>query len=260
MKTRIALAGLVGTGALLGSVAGCGNSGPAPTHTVRMDLGGSVVWSGDFLTPIPGLLVTLTDIEGNTETAVTNSQGLWVIADVKPGAYVETYEAPGYETFTDTFLLEAGGENDVKNIFVSRGIIGMDETNLWASVSPYDITLRNGDSFRDGFGGIAATWTTGTDIVVTMSRRVYNPGGFEVYLFDEPSGDFALGVIDTSTETTYTISAADIAAIDGGLGPFTDTDPYSWTLSLIVNNVDSWTPIHGTLEQVDANVEMNATP
>lgn len=260
MKARILLAGTIAMGALFGSVTGCGNAGPSPTHTVRMDLGGYVTWAGDTTRGLAGVTVTLTDIDGETRTAVTNSQGLWVIEDVKPGAYIETYEAAGYEMFMDTFLLEAAGENDVKNIFVSRGTVTLFETRLRATVAPYGIVLMDGDDARDGFGGIAATYTSGTDIVVTFNRRVYNPGGFEVYLFDEPSGDFAMGTVDTATETTFTISADDIAAMDGGQGPTTDTDPFTWDLFLIINNVDSWTPLHGTLESMDAGIEMNATP
>ena len=78
--------------------------------------------------------------------------------------------------------------------------------------------------------------------------------------FAEVLDEFALGVVDTATETTFTVSAADIAAMDGGLGPFTDTDPYTWTLFLIIDNVNSFTPIHGTMQSFDASVEMNATP
>lgn len=260
MKVRILLAGMIATGALLGSVTGCGSAGPSPTHVVRIDLGGYVAWSGDTTRGLAGVTITLTDIDGDTRTAVTNSQGLWVIEDVKPGAYIEMYEATGYEPVTDTFLLEAGGENDVKNIFVSRGTVTLVETRLRATVAPYGVTLMDGDDVRDGFGGIAATYVSGTDIVVTFSRRIYNPGGFEVYVIDDPSGDFALGVIDTSNETTYTIRAADIAAMDGGLGPATDTDPYTWDLILYIDNVQSWTPMHGTLESMDASIEMNATP
>lgn len=260
MNARILLGSMVAAGSLLGSVAGCGNAGPAPTHTVEIDLGGFVAWFGDTTVGLPGVTVTLTDIDGDTHIAVTNSQGLWVISNVKPGAYIESYEAAGYETITDTFLLEAVGENDVKNIFVSRGTVVMQETRLRATVSPFGLVLMDGDSPIDGFGGIVATYTSGMNIVVTFSRRIFNPGGFDVFVYDEVLDEFALGVVDTATETTFTVSAADIAAMNGDLGPFTDTDPYTWTLHLFLDNVNSFTPIHGTMESLDATVDMNSTP
>lgn len=257
MNARIVVAGLVAAGALMGVTAGCGGTAPAPTHTVRMDVGGVVRWSGDLTTSLPGVTVTLTDIDGDTETAVTNSQGLWAIDNVDPGAYIETYELAGYETVTDTFFLEAVGENDVKNIFVSRGTIGLDETHLRAMVAPYGVELRDNDSFRDGFGGVSAVYTTGQTVVVTLSRRVLAASAV-VFLRDDISGDFAFGNLDT-TETQFTIDPADMAAMDGDLGPTTDTDPFTWTLELVVS-VDSYSPIHGSFENLDASIEMNATP
>ncbi len=48
---------------------------------------------------IPGVSVTLTDTSTNeSRTALTNDQGLYVLADVKPGTYNLTVTQPGFQT------------------------------------------------------------------------------------------------------------------------------------------------------------------
>jgi hypothetical protein len=183
---------------------------------------------------------------------------LWDLRDLDPGPYVERYSLAGYEPVEGTFLLDAFGENDVENLFVSRGTVGLDEAHLLATISPFALSIRDGDSLADGIAGVSAAYSGG-DIVVTFSRPIAQPNAGDVYFYDYESGDPAFATVDSAGQV-FTISAASIAAIDGGNGPAADNDPYTWGSAVFVNFVSSYTPIHGSQETMDAELYLNVLP
>ncbi len=253
MKTKIAFV-------LLLAAAACGRKEPGQTHTVKADVGGAVTFSGDPAIRLGGVLVTLTDLEGNTRTATTSVDGLWIIENVLPGVYIETYELAGYETWSGAFGIDAFGPNDVKNVFVPRPDVGLDERHLRASVSaPFPMVLMDGDQPVDGFGGVTAVYHPAVDgtITATMDRRIIDGNA---RLIDGETGN-ALDAdrTDTATETVFTWDATQIDQLNGGGGLTTDTDPFTFHI-ILIENVDAITPLHARFESFDAGHAFNAAP
>lgn len=255
MRTKIiAIASLM--------LAACGDKPQGQTHNVAIDVGGSVVYAFDTTEKLGGVTVTLTDLDGNSRSATTSANGLWTIENVLPGIYIETYSATGYETYAGSFGLDAPlGENDVKNVFISRGEVSLQEERLRLTISaPFSVTLENGDDPTDGFNGLALVYRPSADgtVTATFSRRLL-PGTGEVYLQFFDTAVFGTRS-DTATETVFTI---DGAAIDLEYGQFpnngTDTDPYTLH-HLLTDGIVALTPIHGDVEQFGALLRYNATP
>lgn len=241
---RVLLGGLGVAVALL--VAACGGE-PSQTHNVQIDVGGSVSYALDPSEGLAGVVITLTDVDGNVRIGTTNSAGLWTIENVLPGVYAETYELAGYETVESTFSIPAGGENNVKNVFITRAAVYLSETPLTMTVSPFSATLRPADPMYDGLGGVTMVYSTSgnADVVVTFSRRVINGN---VRIIDGLTGQQAFATADT-TRTIWTISEAQISNINGGITPAnpgirTDQDSFTWS-RLMIQTVTSYTPIHG---------------
>lgn len=237
---------------------GCGGDEPAATHNVKIDVGGSVVYAFDVQEGLAGVLVSLLDVDGELVTTTTNSAGLWTIENVRPGVYVEEYSLAGYDTMTATFAIPADGENNVENVFITRPTVGLSEISLVATVAPFGLSLLDGDSVNDGIGNVTAVYSSSGDtaITVTFNRRAegfirLTDGETDQDIFATPDANFM----------TWTFSEAAIGAINGGGiggGLTTDTDPFTW--HRIQVNVSSYTPIHGDLIPMDADVFFNAVP
>lgn len=244
---------------------GCGGPGggaPPPTHAVKIDVGGAVVYAGDPAERLEGVTVTLTDLDGDTRTATTGASGLWRIDNLRPGVYVETYELMGYETASRTFGLDAGGPQDVRNVFVPRPDMLLRETRLVADVgAPFSTVVLDGDAPVDGFAGNVLVYRPATDgdIVITFSRRLLDGG--EVRFLDTLGGFEAVDAkrSDSATQTTFTVRGSDLAQLNGDNGPAADTDPLTFS-ELRFEDLDALTPLHGDPESFDAIVRFNVQP
>lgn len=205
----------------------CGNSGPDEVEVVLQnvlyDVGGSVLdEAGDQA--LEGATVTINGIDAFEATATTDAYGLWTILDLEPGVYVVTYELATYETQTRPFSLEAGGQNDVANSFVSLGTIRLTGPGAIASVSaPFSIDVQNGDNFIDGQNGMTLVYTLSADgdIVVTFDTPVF---GGEVRLDDLATGDNLVATPD-NTNQIFTLLRTDMDQMDNGNGLASDMDP-----------------------------------
>lgn len=221
--------------------AGCsrGPGDPPIIHKANADVGGAVRYAGNPDERLSGVTVTLTDMDGETRTAVTGSGGLWTITNVLPGVYIETYEAPGYETFTGTFGVDAFGPDDVKNAFVQRPDVALAETLLVATVSgPFAAVLQDGDSPLDGFLGASFLYSeaTGGDIVVTFSRLLLPTDAGDVRARD--GGNTVEGNrTDTATQTVITLPSAELISQ-------LDADSDGLTFLELEIDVVALTPIH----------------
>jgi hypothetical protein len=236
--------------------AGCARApgDPPLTHTANVDVGGAVLYAGNPDERLSGVAVTLTDIDGDTRSAITGSGGLWTITNVRPGVYVETYEAPGYEPFSATFGIEAFGEDDVKNAFIPRPDVSLAETRLTATVSgPFSAVLRDGDAPLDGFNGATFLYSeaSGGDIVVTFSRLLL-PDDADVRATD--GGDTVdADRTDTATQTVFTLPGAELVSQ-------LDADSDGLTFLFLEIDVEGLTPIHEEIEGMSALLRYNATP
>lgn len=251
-------ASLLALGVVLAPVSGCGGA-PASTHNVRVDVGGSVVYALDPGEGLAGVSVGLADVEGEIETATTNSAGLWTIENLRPGVYTETYSLAGYEPFVGTFAIPAGGENNVKNVFLTRPEVALSEVGLVASISPFDVEVRDGDEPHDGLAGASMTYSSsaGGAIVVTFDRRIASG---TVRLRDTET-DQQISATSDALDQVFTFSEAQISTLNGG-GPnghlTVDSDPFTW--HRIDINVNTYTPIHGDLVHTSARIWFNAVP
>lgn len=250
---------LVAVAAAMGIAVGCGGPPPeAQTHNVKIDVGGMVIYALDADEVLPSVAVTLTDVEGETLTAQTTSAGLWVIENIAPGVYSESYVLAGYETQTGTFTIPAGGENNVRNVFISRGTVALDESEITASISPFSVTVGNGDELRDGLAGAVMVYSSAGngDIVVTFPRYVVSG---TVQLRDLSTNQ-VLNATPDAGRTIWTFDETDIGQINFGTDMLTlDQEPYTWH-RLQLNGVTTYTPIHGDLVSMSANLYFNATP
>lgn len=249
---------LLTAGALVALVAaGCSRApgDPPLTHKANVDVGGAVRYSGNPDERLAGVTVTLTDMDGDTRTAVTGSGGLWTITNVLPGVYIETYEAPGYETINGTFGVDAYGEADVKNAFVQRPDVFLAETLLVATVSgPFAAVLQDGDSPLDGFLGASFLYSeaAGGDIVVTFSRLLLPTDGGDVRA-DDGNNTVEGNRSDTATQTVITLPGAELVSQ-------LDADADGLTFIQLEIDVLALTPIHEDFESMQSRLQYNAAP
>lgn len=245
---------VLGSMLLIGAV-GCGPDeviNSKNLQDIRADVGGTVVYALGDNEPLEGVTVTVVDRDGVEAVATTTSDGLWYLPDLLPGSYAERYELAGYETHVGSFSIEAGGENDVGNIYVSRGTVTLSELGISATVSgAVEAMMWDGDDLADGIAGISAVYSmaTGGDIVVTLDLPLYNND--PVSLQDEA------GTIDATANaahTVYTFSEANLANL-----PLT-ADNNAFTRDTLRINGDSYTPIHGDRISIDATLRLNVEP
>lgn len=236
----------------------CGRSDRPSTYSIRFDVGGAVAYRNDPATPLAGVRVTLSSVESLELSTTTNSAGLWTISDLEPGVYAETYDLDGYEPVFGSFSLDAFGENDFSNVFVSRPTVELREFPIRASVLPLGATLTHGDALIDGVGGNEFVYDVSADgaILVTFNYRVYTAG--YAYLEDGMTGTFATASLDSATSTIFTFSEAQLDAMNGGSGLTADQNPS--TLHYLYVTGDSFTPIHGEPTAMVATLRFNAVP
>lgn len=239
--------------------AGCGPAVLRDQHGVKYKTGGQVVYAGDNSIVLPGVSITLTDTDGIETAATTDSSGLWSIKGLLPGVYAARYELAGYEPIVTSLDLDAFGANQVSNPFISAGTVQLDETLVRASFSPFAISLENGQQLFDGVGGNVMSYSVANDaaITVTFPQRVFNG---QVRLTDENTNQQINATLDTATGTTFTFSKNAIDQLNGGSNPLTaDNDPFTWH-RIQIQQVETFSPIHGTLRQISATAWFNATP
>lgn len=253
MTTYRALALLACTATACG-----GERAPRQTHEVSFEIGGAVAYQGDseFL---PGATVTITRLDGSELTATTNSAGIWAVSDLSPGVYGELYELPGYEPLAGVFSLEAFGENDVANVFVSRPVALLTETPLRLRVEPFGTTVGDGEFLIDGVAGETIVYSRSAHSAIELTATLPIYSHTNVYVLDGLTGDFAIAILDTASRTIFTIPAGDIDGMNGGLGITADQDPFSLH-SIVLDSVGSFLPIHGDVTTVDAVLRFNAEP
>ena len=149
---------------------GCGPDGPDEViytknlQDVRADLGGMVSYVYDFSEGLEGVAIVVTDKDGIQTTTATTADGIWFIADMQPGTYDISYSLAGYITRESFFIIEAGGENDVGNIYINVGSVGLLETGIVATISgALTGTLEDFEILTDGAGGISAALSLGPE-------------------------------------------------------------------------------------------------
>lgn len=253
---RLALTGAIA----LATAWGCGGP-PASTHAVSFTVGGAVYYGGGPANvPLSGVTVSITDIDGKTKTAVTNSSGLWAIHKVLPGPYADSFTLSGYEPVSGTFLIDAQGQNNISNSFFGLPDVIMDEPALVATIEPYGVQISDGETLTDGFGGISAVYhyPPATPVTVNFNRPIF-AGSIRFSDQTGGGGGFPTTFVNTAGTTSLTISAAQIDAMNGNQGPQTDTDPFSFG-EIRIQNVQTITPIHGNLQQMDATLRINVAP
>lgn len=249
---KIALAMIAGA-----SVAACGQTVLKDQHSVHFAVGGQVTYVTDG-SPLPGVSVTLTGIDGKTTTATTDSEGLWSMTGLVPAVYAASYEAAGYESQSGTVDLSAFGPNEVSNPYVVVPTVKLSETLLRATLAPFGTELTTGESKTDGFGGNVLVYSVANDgaISVGFPYRVFNGN---VRLSDQETGQQINATLD-SNGTSFTFSKTEIDNLNGGSQPLTsDTNPYTWA-RIQISNVQSYTPIHGDPVFFSASAYFNATP
>ena len=249
---KIALAVLAGV-----SVAACGSTVLKDQHSVHFAVGGQVVYATDN-SPLSGVTVALTGIDGKTTSATTDSEGLWSMTGLVPAVYAATYSAAGYQSQNGTVDLSAFGPNEVSNPYVVVPTVQLTETLLQATIAPFGTSLTSGESKTDGFGGNVLSYSVGNDGAITVSfpYRVFNGNA---RLTDQETGQQIFATLD-SNGTTFTFSKTEIDTMNNGSQPLTsDTNPYTWA-RIQISNVQSYTPIHGDPVFFSANAYFNATP
>lgn len=258
MKRKLTCISLAAVAAAVLAV-GCGPAVLRDQHSVKFSTGGQIVYALDGSEGLAGVAITLTGPDGTQYTASSGSDGLWTISKLPPGVYAAHYELTGYEPVDTELALDAFGPNQVSNPFVSAGTVQMDETLLRADIGPFAVQVKPGDSPRDGIGSSVLVYSISGDgaITVTFPRRVYNG---QVRLTDEQTFQQINAQLDTATGTTFTFSKNEIDNINGGQNPLTsDNDPYTWH-RISIQNVQTYSPIHGDPQTISAEAWFNATP
>lgn len=244
------------------TVAACGGdtvNTEKKLQNVRFDVGGAVVYGMDTDIPLEGVAIEIADTLGNTYSATTNADGLWQLAGLPPGVYAETYTLTGYDVLHGQFALEAQGENDIGNIFVSRGTILLMEEGLIATLSaPFGISVEDGDTMTNGIGGAELEYSNTGDsfITVTFNKSVYSTN--VVYLQDGVN----FGTIyaqPNQDKTTWTFSKASIDGMNGNLGLTADLDPFTLH-TITINNALGYTDIHGDPTTLSATMRFDCVP
>lgn len=239
--------------------AACGPAVLRDQHGVNWTTGGQVVYMVNNAETLSGVAVTLTAPDGTTHTATTGSAGLWTIKGLRPDLYAAHYELAGYEPVDGVVDLSASGNNQVSDPFQSAGVVQMQETLLTATVSPFNLTVKDGDILHDGLGGTTAVYgvAAGGAITVTFPRRVENFGNVD--LRDGITQQNIQANLD-SNGTTFTFSKTAIDNMNNGNTPLTpDNDPFTWH-RIRIQGVTSYSPIHGDPQQMTADIYFNATP
>ena len=239
--------------------AACGDGrSTRQTHEVRFDVGGAVAYAGDPSEVLVSVAVTLVDVDGETYETTSGSEGLWTIEDLAPGIYLERYELDGYVDVVRQFSLDAFGENDVANPFVSRPLALMNETPLQALISPFGVDLLDGQTLFDGVAGVAAVYdvSAGDDLRVEFSIPLVS-GGYAI-VEDAFTSDTVIGTLDSSGSTTYVLPGEQLAAMNAGTGLMADTDVQTRHYLFIGGN--AVTPIHGEAVALAAVLRFNAVP
>ena len=241
------------------AAAGCGSGGRGSlAHDVKFDVGGRVSHLLHPERPLSGATVTLTDSDGDTETATTASNGLWTETNLRPGPYIERFELAGYEPMERELILAVGGENDISNVFVGSPDAFLEETRLRATSSPFAVVeIRSGETLRDGFAGNVMQYSlvANGSITLTFNRDVIDANGD---LEDLETNQNVGASFDAATRT-LTFDATDIDTMNGGGNPITtDTDPWTW--HRIDFDAFALTPLDGDPEFFAATLFFNAVP
>ena len=242
---------------VLASSCGGGDNEGSGLQSVEFDIGGSVAYAGDATEFLPGALITVVDLTGEERSTTTDSHGLWSLTDLPPGVYFERYELEGYEPLVGIFSLEAFGENDVENPFVSRPPALLTESLLRASAMPFAVTIEDGSQLDDGFGGLSLVYRPAADGAITLEFTHPLDASF-ASLEDTITGDFIIAVLDSTTGSVFRFSENAIEALNDGAGLITDTLPQ--TKHHIFVSANARTPIHADPIELDATIEFQAEP
>ena len=249
---RMALA-LAVTG---GIAAGCGGGSGKSSRLedVRFDVGGRVLYLMDPDRPLSGVLVTLTDVDGDTKTAETAENGLWTATNLPPGPWVERFELAGYEPVERRFILSVDGANDIANVFEGRPDALLQETLLRTTTAPFGVQVRDAETIRDGFERtLQYSVTANGGIVITFDAAVIDA---DADLRDGETASTIFASFD-SVAGTLTFAESDIDGMNGS-GLTTDTDTWTWHRIRIF--ADRVTPLNGELDTYFATLYFNAVP
>lgn len=242
------------------ALAGCGPDEFTKTlQDARYDVGGAVVYAGDTSQGLEGASVVVKDLNGKELAATTNADGLWVVENVPPGVYTETYTLEGYEDYTGQFVLEAVGENDFKDMFVGRGTVGLQETQLKGSLgAPFSVDVEDGDSLANGIAGMDLVYSRSGDsfITLTFNKPVYTDP-YAMRLQDGVTG-YSMYATPNQDLTAWTFSKQEIESL-GGNGLTADGDG-STLHTITITNALSYTEIHGDETHVNATIRFDCVP
>lgn len=117
---------------------------------VEMEPGGSIsgVVTLEGETDFRGITVTITAVDGSISyTATTDSEGKFVLTDIKPGDYAISAEREGYEKKATEVTVEGGKETSVEITLPKVKLPGLKETVLY-----FKFDETKGDMVTDSSG------------------------------------------------------------------------------------------------------------
>ena len=255
-------------------VAGCSNTPgsdpeqPTLFRDIFIDVGGAVLlaieWSFVAIEiPLEGVNVTFTDSSGRETSTITTDDGLWAISDLSPGTYSVSYTKNGFRT--KTFIKELtlqDWEVNVGNIYIDFGVVGLEEIGISATLNISNETIdRDNSTSIDGLGGAVNIYdnASNADIIGTFDKPLYNIGWrtSEVRLIDL-DGLTTLSYLTRTDETTFSITDAELDALNGSTGLTSDNDDQ--TLYELRIGVFSYTSIYVNQTSLYGSVFFNVEP
>lgn len=248
-------------------VAGCNNIPGTELHDIFIDVGGAVFLYDDMYyadTPLEGVNITFTDSSERETSTITNDYGLWTISDLSPGTYSVSYTKNGFRTETSIINLTLQDwEVTVENIYIDLGVNELREIGISATLNISNETIdEDNRTSIDGVGGAVNVYynASNDDIIVTFDKPIYTGWvGFtsEVRLYDL-DGSTTLAYLTRTNETTFSITDAELDALNGSTGLTADNDDH--TLYKLWIWVYSYTSIYGIETRLNGTVFFNVEP
>ena len=235
---------------------------------IFIDVGGAVLLDDDdnyyFQEPLEGVNVTFTDSSERESVTTTNDYGLWTISNLSPGTYSVSYTKNGFRT--STFIEELtiqDWEVNVGNIYIDFGVVNLYEIGISATlnISNETIDVYNNTSI-DGLGGAVNVYNnaSNTDIIVTFDKPIYPywAGNTSEVRLTEFDGWTTLAYLTQTNETTFSITDAELDALNGTTGLTADNDDQ--TLYGLRIWVTSYTSIYAIQTSLYGVVFFNVEP
>ena len=214
-------------------------------------------------TALSGVTITITDIDGVSESATSNTNGIWVLENVQPGSYLISLSLTGYETILDDIDVTLVDAENVGNAFFDVDPVQMQESEM--EITLLSNTLTSGDSPANGVNGVSASYdiSADTDIVANYSQTVVSASlsmSCTSLVGTGGANSGVSGTVSNSNVSTLTLPEANInLCLDGSdadaLADGMDTNAYTYATMTVAA---TWiTPIHGTSRSHSSTLAFN---